>query len=36
MPSVTPRTDKRKSNEEPFDRMLRRWKKSCERAVIVQ
>jgi len=36
MPSVTPRTDKRKSNEEPFDRMLRRWKKSCERAGIVQ
>ena len=36
MPSVTPKKHPKTNNVEPFDRMLRRFKKSCERAGIVQ
>lgn len=36
MPSITPRKHPKTNNVEPFDRMLRRFKKSCERAGIVQ
>jgi len=36
MPSVTPRTNPKSKFVEPFDKMLRRWKKTCERAGIVQ
>lgn len=36
MPSITPRKNPKTNNVEPFDRMLRRFKKSCERAGIVQ
>lgn len=36
MPSVKPRINPKNRNVEPFDRMLRRFKKSCERAGIVQ
>lgn len=36
MPEVKPRIDRKTRNEEPFDRMLRRFKKECDRAGIVQ
>jgi len=36
MPSVRPNKHPKTNNVEPFDRMLRRFKKSCERAGIVQ
>ena len=36
MPEVKPRIDRKSKNEEPFDRMLRRFKKECDRAGIVQ
>jgi small subunit ribosomal protein S21 len=36
MSKVTPRIDHKTKFVEPFDRMLRRWKKACERAGIVQ
>ena len=36
MPSVKPRINPKNRNVEPFDRMLRRFKKQCERAGIVQ
>jgi len=36
MPSVKPRINPKNKNVEPFDRMLRRFKKQCERAGIVQ
>ena len=36
MPSVKPRKHPKSKNVEPFDRMLRRFKKQCERAGIVQ
>ena len=36
MPSVKPRIHPKSKHVEPFDRMLRRFKKSCERAGIVQ
>lgn len=36
MPSVTPKKHPKSNHVEPFDRMLRRFKKSCERAGIVQ
>jgi small subunit ribosomal protein S21 len=36
MPSVKPRINPKNRNVEPFDRMLRRFKKSCEKAGIVQ
>jgi len=36
MPSVKPNKHPKTNNVEPFDRMLRRFKKSCERAGIVQ
>ena len=36
MPSVKPRKLPKSKNVEPFDRMLRRFKKQCERAGIVQ
>ena len=36
MPSVRPNKNPKTKNVEPFDRMLRRFKKSCERAGIVQ
>ena len=35
MPSVKPRRHPKSKNVEPFDRMLRRFKKQCERAGIV-
>ena len=35
MPSVKPRINPKNKNVEPFDRMLRRFKKQCERAKIV-
>ena len=35
MPSVKPRVNPKNRNVEPFDRMLRRFKKQCERANIV-
>lgn len=36
MPSVKPRQHPKSKNVEPFDRMLRRFKKACDRAGIVQ
>ena len=36
MPEVKPRIDRKSRNEESFDRMLRRFKKMCDRAGIVQ
>tara|TARA_B100001113_G_scaffold342339_1_gene328401 strand:+ start:167 stop:409 length:243 start_codon:yes stop_codon:yes gene_type:complete len=36
MPSVKPRINPKNKNVESFDRMLRRFKKQCERAGIVQ
>ncbi len=36
MPSVTPRTNPKSRTEEPFDRLLRRFKKDCDNAGIVQ
>jgi len=36
MPSVTPRTNPKSKFVEPFDKMLRRFKKSCEKAGIVE
>ena len=36
MPQVKPRINPKNKNVEPFDRMLRRFKKQCERAGIVQ
>lgn len=36
MSKVTPRRNPKSNQVEPFDRMLRRWKKACERAGIVQ
>tara|TARA_Y100000590_G_scaffold425212_1_gene532965 strand:+ start:560 stop:808 length:249 start_codon:yes stop_codon:yes gene_type:complete len=36
MPSVRPRKHPKSKNVEPFDRMLRRFKKQVERAGIIQ
>ena len=36
MPEVKPRIDRKTKNVESFDRMLRRFKKECDRAGIVQ
>ena len=36
MPQVTPKHDKKRNKTESFDQLLRRFKKSCERAGIVQ
>jgi len=36
MPEVRPKINPGNRQEEPFDRMLRRFKKQCERAGIVQ
>ena len=36
MPSVKPRIHPKSKNVEPFDRMLRRFKKACDRKGIVQ
>ena len=36
MTSVKPRISPKNRNVEPFDRMLRRFKKACERKGIVQ
>jgi len=36
MPQVTPRHDKKRNKTESFDQLLRRFKKKCERAGIVQ
>ena len=36
MPSVSPKNHPKSKNVEPFDRMLRRFKKACDRAGIVQ
>jgi len=36
MPSVKPKIHPKTKYVEPFDRMLRRFKKSCEKAGIVQ
>ena len=36
MPQVTPKNDKKRNKTESFDQLLRRFKKSCERAGIVQ
>ena len=36
MPSVTPKIHPKTKYVEPFDKMLRRFKKSCEKAGIVQ
>ena len=36
MPEVKPRIDRKSNNVEPFDRMLRRFKKMCDNAGIVQ
>lgn len=36
MPEVKPRIDRKSNNVEPFDRMLRRFKKECDKAGIVQ
>jgi small subunit ribosomal protein S21 len=36
MPEVRPKINPKNRQEEPFDRMLRRFKKQCERAGIVQ
>jgi len=35
MPSVKPRIHPKSKHVEPFDRMLRRFKKACEKADIV-
>ena len=36
MPSVTPRKNRKSKQTEPFDRMLRRFKKDVEKAGIIQ
>ena len=36
MPSVKPRINPKNRQEEPFDRLLRRFKKDCDNAGIVQ
>jgi small subunit ribosomal protein S21 len=36
MPSVTPRIHPKSKRVEPFDQLLRRFKKACERKGIVQ
>ena len=36
MPSVTPRYNKKKNQTESFDGLLRRFKKACDNAGIVQ
>ena len=36
MSKITPRIDHKTKFVEPFDRMLRRFKKECDRAGIVQ
>jgi len=36
MPSVNPKKHPKSKQVEPFDRMLRRFKKACDRAGIVQ
>jgi small subunit ribosomal protein S21 len=36
MTTVTPRINPKNRQEEPFDRMLRRFKKNCEKKGIVQ
>ena len=36
MPSVKPRTHPKSKTVEPFDRMLRRFKKECDKKGIVQ
>jgi|TARA_B100000929_G_scaffold245634_2_gene203867 small subunit ribosomal protein S21 len=36
MPQVTPRINPKNKNVEPFDRMLRRFKKQVERAGTIQ
>ena len=36
MPSVKPRLNPKNRMEEPFDRLLRRFKKDCDNAGIVQ
>ena len=36
MPSVKPRIHPKSRNVQPFDRMLRRFKKACDRKGIVQ
>lgn len=36
MPSVTPKINPKNRNVEGFDQLLRRFKKECERANIVQ
>ena len=36
MPSVKPRLNPKNRMEEPFDRLLRRFKKECDNAGIVQ
>lgn len=36
MPSVTPRIHHKTKFVEPFDKLLRRFKKDCEKAGIVQ
>jgi small subunit ribosomal protein S21 len=36
MPSVTPRTHPKSKRVEPFDQLLRRFKKACERKGIIQ
>ena len=36
MPSVKPRLNPKNRQEEPFDRLLRRFKKDCDNAGIVQ
>jgi len=36
MPSVKPRIHPKSKNVEPFDRMLRRFKKACDRKGIVK
>ncbi len=36
MPTVIPRTHPKSKTVEPFDRMLRRFKKACDRKGIIQ
>jgi small subunit ribosomal protein S21 len=36
MPSITPRFNPKKKTTESFDQMLRRFKKACDNAGIVQ
>ena len=36
MPSVKPRINPKNRMEEPFDKLLRRFKKECDNAEIVQ